>query len=50
MTIYYVDEDGIIRHTTFTENIANLEAFERELDETYEVWTYDINDLKMEDN
>jgi len=43
MKVYYLD-DGIIKSNEY-EDIANLEAFEREMDESHEIWAYTKVDL-----
>ena len=43
MDIFVVTEDALVKKYTFTE-VANLEAFEREMDEAYEYWFYNADD------
>jgi len=46
MTIYIV-LDGEIKTREY-EDVANLESFEREMDEAYpEIWFYDIGDAEQ---
>jgi len=49
MTIYYLDSNGVVKIDEF-DNVANLEAFEREMDEIHEVWSYDIEDIVVYPN
>jgi hypothetical protein len=42
--IYFTKEDDYIGFTPFIQDIANLEAFERELSEQYEFWSYEFDD------
>ena len=39
MTIYFIKDDAI--DSVEFDNVANLEALERELDDTYDYWNYD---------
>ena len=43
MIVYYVDDDNIVQSKEYGD-IANVEAFERELDQSYEFWSYDKSD------
>lgn len=44
MTIYGI-KNGVSCKDSF-DNIANLESFERELDDIYEYWSYDQSDIE----
>ena len=45
MTIY-IKKDGIIYKRTYNQDVANLESFERELDEEFEEWSFDKLDIE----
>ena len=50
MVIFYLDDELFCRMIDIKADIANLEAFERELDESYpNGWSYDPADLEGEE-
>lgn len=46
MTIYAI-KYGLVIEQSY-DNVANLESFEIELDDTYEYWSYDKSDCENE--
>jgi len=49
MTIFYIEEEAckerycVVIDDTY--DVANLEAFEREMNELHDNWSYDINEM-----
>ena len=50
MKVYFIADEVTISSREFGD-VANLESFERELDDLYpEGWSYDYADLDIQDN